>query len=149
MITFQEEYASGLKDELLPLLELHWKEIARNKDQIKLNVDWEAYKTIEDSGALHAVTARDDGKLIGYIISMVSPNFHYRDWIMAHCDVLFMHPDYRGNSTFIKLLKFTEKSLQKRGVVNFYIHMKLAHDFGSLLERYDYAAIERTFEKQL
>jgi hypothetical protein len=149
MITFQEESAVAIQDELNPLLKLHWKEIARNTDKIKLNVDWSAYKTVEDAGMLHTVTARADGVLIGYIVSMVAPNFHYCDWIMAHCDVLFMHPDYRGGSAFIKMLKFTEAALKKKDVVNFYVHMKLSHDFGSLLERYDYVAIERTFEKQL
>jgi hypothetical protein len=109
MITFQEESAVAIQDELNPLLKLHWKEIARNTDKIKLNVDWSSYKTVEDAGMLHTVTARADGVLIGYIVSMVAPNFHYCDWIMAHCD----------------------------------------DDFGSLLERYNYVAIERTFEKQL
>ena len=149
MITLQEESFSNAKEDFKPLLDLHWNEIARHKDDIKLNVDYESYRTLEELGLLHCVTARDEGKLIGYVISMVSRSLHYSDHLFANNDVLFIHPDYRGGSTFVKMLKFTERKLKQAGIKNFYIHMKLDYDFSALLERYGFTEIERNFEKQL
>jgi hypothetical protein len=95
------------------------------------------------------VTARDEGQLIGYVATIVAPHLHYKDHLMANNDVLFMHPDHRHGRTFTTMLKFTEDYLRDLGVVNFYVHMKVSHDFSSLLERLGYTEIERNFEKQL
>lgn len=149
MIRYQEESFIGAKEDFAPLLQLHWEEIARHTDTIKLNVDYATYAKLEDAGVLHTVTARDDGKLIGYIISFVAPNLHYKDHVMANNDVLFVHPDYRRGGTFIKMLKLAESLLRKRGVTNFYIHMKITHDFSVILDRMGYTEIEHNFEKQL
>lgn len=149
MITLQLESFVDAYDEFLPLLELHWSEIARDKENIKLNVDVDGYRRLEELGILHVATARDEGCLIGYMISFVSPNLHYKDWLMANNDVLFIHPDHRGNGTFVRLLRFVEQDLRNMGVVNLYIHMKLAHDFGALLEKFGYYEIERVHEKKL
>lgn len=149
MITYQLERATQCKRELEGLLMMHWEELARHKDEIKLSIDWSAYEALELADILHMTTARDDGKLIGYIVTFVAPSLHYKEHVMAKDDVLFMHPDYRGTRTFIKLLKYTEDYLAGLGVENFYIGMKLAHDFGPLLERFGYVAIDRTFEKRL
>lgn len=149
MITFQEESFSRARKDFEPLLDLHWNEIARHQDEIKLNVNYEGYKALEDAKLLHCVTARDDGKLVGYVISMLSLSLHYKDHLFAVNDVLFIHPDYRKGGTFVRMLKFTERKLQQANVKNFYIHMKLAYDFSALLERYGYTEIERNFEKQL
>ena len=149
MITYQVESLIAARAEFDGLFKLHWAEIARHQDEIKLNIDYDTYQKLEVAGVLHIATARDDGKLVGYIASMVCPNLHYSDHLMANNDVLYIHPVYRSGSTFVKLLRFTEKYLKELGVVNFYVHMKLSHDFSKLLERYGYTEIERNFEKQL
>lgn len=149
MYTYQKERLPDIKDELAPLLSLHWEEIARHRDEIKLNVDWATYLELDALGILHITTARCDGRLIGYVINFVTPHLHYRDWVMANNDILFVHPDYRKGRVFLKLLNYTEQLLADRGVKNLYIHMKTAHDFSPILERLGYTEIERNFEKQL
>ena len=149
MFTYQLERPSECQAELEGLLTMHWQELARHKDEIRLSVDWDAYKALELADILHMTTVREDGKLIGYIVIFVAPSLHYKEHVMAKDDVLFLHPDYRGTRAFISLLKFTETYLEKLGVENFYIGVKLSHDFGSILERLGYIAIDKTYEKRL
>lgn len=149
MITYQVESVIESRNEFHELFEFHWEEIARHKDTIKLNPDYEAYQRLEEAQVLRVVTARDEGKLVGYIANMVTPNLHYKDHLMATNDVLYLHPDYRRGGTFIRMLDYTEDYLAEIGVINFYIHMKVRHDFSQVLERRGYTEIERNFEKQL
>ena len=66
MIEFKEEGYDDVINEILPLLEGHWQEIALNQDTIKLNPDYEQYKVLFKAGAMRMVTAREDGELVGY-----------------------------------------------------------------------------------
>lgn len=149
MITYQTEKLFGLLDEIKPLLVAHYKEIARNQDKVKLNPDYDKYRALDKAGMVHSVTARDEGKLIGYYISIVAPHLHYRDCIMAMNDVLFISPEYRKGFIAFKLLKYGEKTLKDRGVGVIHMNMKLANDFGILMERLGWIEIERIYEKVL
>ena len=67
MITFMRELAANVIEEIKPLLELHWREIAHYQD-IELDPDWEFYKNANDNefvpGLMHV-------NLGGYHISDV------------------------------------------------------------------------------
>jgi GNAT superfamily N-acetyltransferase len=147
MVTYQAEKLSDILEQLKSLLPVHWEEIARNKNKVPLDPDYQQYLAIERVGCLHIVTARDDGTLIGYIINFVSPHLHYKAHKFANNDILYLAPKYRGRGVGIKLIKFNETSLFAMGVSVVHIHMKLAHDFGCLLERLGYTEIERMYEK--
>ena len=149
MITYQVDDFVANRKELEPLFQLHWEEVARHKDTIKLDVDWDTYGVLEDAGILNTITCRDDSKLIGYIVFVVTPNLHYRQVVEAQDDILFMHPDYRGRGCFIKMLQFAEEFLVEIGAHALYINMKTAHDFSPILIRQGYQVMEKKFEKQL
>lgn len=146
-IEYAVERATDLIDEIKPLLQEHYEEIARHKDKIKLNPNYDLYRIMDEQGLIHVVTVRDDGVLVGYFICMVMPNLHYQDCVMAVNDILFVGKSYRKGSLAMKMLKYAEKTLRERGVDKVLINMKLAHDFGVLLKRMGYIEIERVYEK--
>lgn len=111
----------------------HWEEIALNQDKIKLNPNWDAYRSLEGIGAFRIFTARDDGKLVGYFAVFVEPNLHYQDHLFARNDVLFLHEDYRKGFCGVKLIRFAEKCLQDDGVSVLAINTKAHKDFSSVL----------------
>ena len=86
---FALENLAKVRREIEPLLEEHWKEIALNKDKIKLNPDWRAYADLDSINALRIYTARKDGKLMGYFVVIVSKSLHYRDHLFANNDIIF------------------------------------------------------------
>lgn len=150
MATYQVERFEDVIEEMIPLLELHWEEIAHHKDKIKLNPDYALYQAMQDAGILHMVTARDDKrKLIGYFVSIVSPNLHYMDHIFATNDILYIDKEYRGKMVGIKLFKFAEEELKKLGVDVIVLHSKVHADFKVLVERIGYTHVENQYSKYI
>ena len=144
-----ERCSKEVIEEMKPLLEAHYEEIARNQDKIKLNPDYDLYAKLDELGMLHGVSARADGELIGYFLSIVGPNMHYKDHLMAKNDIMFIRKDYRNGLTPVRLLKYAEETLKARGVSVMYLNVKLAHDFGRLMEYLGWVETERIYEKIL
>jgi GNAT superfamily N-acetyltransferase len=144
---FSVEKWSDVLPEMKGLFELHYREIASFQDRIKLDPDFDVYFALEATGKLHVVTARDDGQLIGYHLSVVTPHMHYKNTLCAHMDVLFLLPEYRHGMAGVKLLKYAEKSLIERGVPWLINGTKKVHDFGPILERLGYKVREVIYEK--
>ncbi len=49
---YQQEFLATVENDIRPLIQRHWEDIALNKDKIKLNPDWEAYQKLEQAGML-------------------------------------------------------------------------------------------------
>ena len=148
-VKFQQEFLYTVRVDIQRLLEMHWEEIALNKDYIKLNPDWDAYEDLEQCGRLKIFTARSDDKLVGYFVVLVGTNIHYKDHLFASNDVIYLDPEYRKGMTGIKLIKAAEKWLKDDGVSVLVINTKVHRPFDSVLERLGFNLIERAYSKRL
>jgi len=149
VITFQVEKLADVKDEVLPLLRLHWDEIALNKDTVPLDIDWEMYQRIEGAGGFCAVTMRDDGVLGGYAAYCIGGSLHYRSLKIAESDIFYIHPDHRRGLLAVSLFREAEKTVKALGCNKIVNKVKLHFDVGPLFERMGYAPIERLYAKSL
>lgn len=146
----------------MPLLREHWREVAHFKD-IPLDVDVDAYLTAARNDALRIFTARHyypapvvgatdilmpDSELVGYAVFFVRPNPHYRGSVQASCDVIYMHPKVRAANA-IRFLAFCDRNLSYQGVDVVYHRVKVAKDWGKILARLGYDAIDVTYGKRL
>lgn len=147
MIEYKEETFDQVIDEIKPLLEDHWQEIALNKEVIKLNPNYEMYKKLCNSGLMKIITARNDGKLIGYCICIINYNLHYKDSLTATNDIFFISKDYRKGSTGVKLFIKNEEILKSYGVQRLIMNTKIHQDVGAIFERLGYKQTERVFGK--
>lgn len=147
MITYQQERFIDLIEELKPLLESHWEEVAWYKDKIKLCPDYDRYAELDQIGALHIVTARDEGELVGYDINFVMPHLHYSEHTYAVNDIIFLLPEYRHAGIALEMVEHTEALLAEKGVSVITLHMKLAHPFTQLMEQAGYSAQETIYSK--
>ncbi len=127
-----EDFASVIND-IRPLLEKHWDEVALNKENIKLDPDYEKYKLIEKSGKLRIFTARINSKLVGYIVLFVGPHIHYKTKIWALSDIFWISPEIRGISIGSGLFKMVMRSLKKEGVHVLRITSKTAHPKAAII----------------
>jgi GNAT superfamily N-acetyltransferase len=146
--TFQREKATfDLFEELLPLLEAHYLEIAHFQD-IPLEPDFDRYVKLDENGVLRVFTARDEaGKLVGYSVYLVSFNLHYRSSLQAIQDILYISPDRRGFGR--KFIAWCDDQLRAEGVQATYHHVKSAHDFGPLLARMGYECVDHIYARRL
>jgi len=146
---FQQEFLATAATDAKELLELHWEEIAINKEKIKLNPHWEAYVDLEDAGQLRIFTARENDKLIGYFVVIVGINLHYKDHVFAVNDILYLHKSWRRGLTGVKLIKFAEKCLKLDGVSVISINTKTHRPFDSLMSYLKYNMVERVYQKYI
>lgn len=149
MITFQRETFSNVYQDIQPLWEQHYQEIALDKDTIELNPHVEGYKEIDDLGGLIIFTIRDDNRLIGYSFFILQYSFHYKQLICAVNDLFYLLPEYRGRWLGTKFLKESEALLKKMGVHQVQMRTKTYANFGKILERAGYKEIEIAYRKNI
>lgn len=149
MITYQVEVFTDIIDEIKDLIPLHWDEVACNKDVIKLDPDWEQYKLLVALGKIHMVTVRDDKKLVGYFITVITNDLHYRTVVTATTDIFFLLKEYRKGFAGYKLFKILEDTLKCKGVTKIHTGCKVSLDISPMLYRLGYKEIEKTFSKLL
>lgn len=149
MITYQRELVSDLWDEAWPLLEAHWREIARYHD-IPLAPDRALYTQVEDAGALRCYTARQAGGLVGYAVFFVRQAAHYKTSLQAIQDVLYIDKASRGGlKAGVCLIRYAEEQLRTEGVQVVYHHTKRRNRLGQLLQHIGYELADEIYAKRL
>lgn len=148
-IVYQEEWFDEVVEDIKPLIENHWEEIALNKEKIKLNPDWEIYEALNDIDRLRIFTVRDDGRLVGYNILIINKHLHYKDHVFAVNDLIFIDEAYRGRTVAYRLIKYVEKMLKESGVSVMVMNMKVKSPFDKLLEGCGFTYVERIYSKYI
>lgn len=147
-VAFAEETLSEAREDIEKLMRGHWEEIAFFKD-IPLEPDYDTYGKIEFFGKLRIFTVRLEGELIGYAVFLLSPALHYRSSMQAIQDVLYLHPNYRRGGTGGRFIKWCDDQLKLANVQVVMHHVKVAHDFGPLLERLGYQKTDTLWARRL
>jgi L-amino acid N-acyltransferase YncA len=136
-----------LKAEMLPLLQRHWREIALNHEAVPLDIDHERYDALDEGGALHIVTVRRAGVLIGYHVAIVSTHLHYKSTLHGITDVYYIAPEARHGVTGMRLFQWVEREMKALGVRKLFTATKLHLDQGALFEHLGYQPVERLYAK--
>jgi hypothetical protein len=145
LITYQIESYDTCRAEIDGYLKAHWDEIALDHDAIPLDKDEESYRLLADSGALHILTVRKDGELVGYIAGLVRPHLHYASSLHCFTDVFWIRPDCRKGRIGIELFKAYQKSLKTRGVKKCFIASKVHLDLSKIFERLGWRKTETVY----
>ena len=149
MITVERETYDQIINDILPLLEQHWKEVANYQDEIKLEPNLEKYQKAEQAGGLVILAARENGTLIGYSVFFTFKHPHYDSCLVASNDILFVVAAKRNTGAGLKLIRKSESILTKLGVRRITWHCKPKNDFRALLERMGYEVEETILGKLL
>lgn len=151
LINFTEEVLKETWEEITPLNQLHYEELAFYKD-IPLEPRRDRYAQIEDAGALCFFTVRgEDGALVGYAIYFMDYHIHYASCKMAIQDVLFLHPSIRGRKAGAIFIEWCDNQLKEKGVqlVVHHVKTKPELDFSPLLEKQGYTLVDKLYAKRL
>lgn len=136
-----------IKGEMLPMLSRHWKEVALNHADVPLDIDHERYDAMDEAGALHIVTVRRGGALIGYHVAIVTGHLHYKSTLHGVTDVYYIAPECRHGVTGMRMFQAVERELKALGVKKLFTGTKLHLDQGTLFERLGYQPVERLYSK--
>lgn len=126
---------------------IHHQEEVKNTDE--MDVDWPAYRALQEAGIFHFYTARAEGVLLGYIGYIIAPHLHHRGVKYALCDLIYVEPASRGKMHSVNLMKHAEADLVAHGVASIGQPVKVHHDFGPILKRQGYVLDEYYYTKEV
>lgn len=154
MITCCAERAHDCLEELKPLFQPHWEELALDKDKVPLDPDYQAYLEAEDRGELLLVVARDAGKVVGYFVGFVRPHLNYRTCIVLQMAIFWLAPEYRDEDSLgtieremlcTDLFDLVKREAVARGVQRPYYGSKFHKDASGLFETLGMHEVERYY----
>lgn len=148
-VHFQVEKWRDALPEMEPILVKHWREIALGHDKVPLDIARERYQHLCDVDMLHVVTARKDGALVGYHVAIISGHLHYEGTLHGITDVYFILPEFRLGFTGIRMFRFIESEMRKRGVKKLITGTKLHLDIGAVLRFLGFAPTETVYTKYI
>lgn len=149
MITCHVESFADRLEELKPLLPLHYQELALNQDHVPLSPQYDVYIAREHAGQLLMVSLRDAGDLVGYFIGFIAPGLHYSTCLTCTMDIFYVRPDKRNGNAGLRMFKFVEVELRRRGVQRWFMGSKIRADASSLFKRIGAEPVETYFSKWL
>ncbi len=118
------------------LCNIHWEEIANNKDKVKLKPNTQQFTALQSAGMLKNVVAYDEGLMVGYAVILISPHLHYADDKFAFVDLVYVDPVYRTSNIGLSILNRIEKIAKQEGVSVLQHHAKPHHrNLQTILEK--------------
>ncbi len=150
-IKYAAESYDQVIDEIKPILfAQHDKMSVHGFD---LDPDYNVYSAASKLGRLIVYTARDDGKLVGYIVNFVGKNHHYKTKGWATGDVIWLQPESRKPTVGNRLLEFMENDLRERTASVVEIAKREGTEdsepLGRLLEARGYVKVATLYAKRL
>jgi len=150
MITFAIESFSDAYPESIALLRDHYAEISTHAAHgIELVPMLDVYRAREMDGSLMTVVGRQEGEIVAYFSAFIAPGLHYRDCLTCLPDIFYVRPDLRTGRAGIRMFKFVENELRRRGVKRWAVGSKIAHDASALFRYLGFEQVETTYEKWL
>lgn len=151
MITAQVESLTDTLEEMKPLFEAHYHELALNQDRVPLDPQYGVYLARDAAGEVLLTTLRKDGALIAYFVGFVAPGLHYKTCLTCTMDIFLLHPDYRDGSPgpAIKLFRAVEKEARRRGVQRWFVGSKVHRDASRLFEYLGFEKVETYYSRWL
>jgi hypothetical protein len=150
MITFNVESFIEVYPELEPLLHKHYGEISLHKDHdVPLDPQLSTYHARERDGSLMTVIGRENGEIVAYFLCFIAPGLHYRSCLTCSPDIFFVREDKRTGMAGVRMFKFVEKELKRRGVKLWFVGSKNAHDSTALFRFLKFEPVETTHSKWL
>lgn len=149
MLTYAIESFAERLPELSTLLPEHYAELALDKEHVPLSPQFDVYIERERRGELLFVTIRERGELIGYFIGFVAPGLHYSTCLTCTMDIFYVRKDRRTGSAGVRLFRFVEHELRRRGVRRWFMGSKVHADASALFERIGARRVEVYYSKWL
>lgn len=136
-------------DEAAPHFEKMWGETGN--DSIPLDVNYEQYLELTRRGNLLTIEARLDGRLVGYVIFIVTYAPHHQTSLQAVQDIFYVEEGSRRSllGAGLALMVEAEEALKERGVHMIYQNVSKHYDFSPFLKRLGYEVSQITYQKRI
>ena len=145
-VTFQTEFFDDVCDEAEALARAHWEETeASMYGERVYSLNRKQYRAMESANMLHIMTARSDGRMVGYASFFLTYNAHMLG-VVASLDGLFVDREFRGHCG-LKLLRFAMEQVKACGAKAIQFSSPASRDCGALYRRLGAEVTETVYTK--
>lgn len=116
-IVLEWEQASVVFEEFQELFDAHYLEIFGKSVPVKRD----SFVQIEKIGSLFLLTARDDGKAVGYYAISALPSMYNREITEASEIGIYIDPDYRNKGITTTMTEVMDKNLKINNVHSVFV----------------------------
>ena len=135
-----------IKAEMIPLVADHWPE-CNSDPREPFDLDELKYDTLAGEGMMHITTARLEGKLIGYVASMLMTNINSKSVFGSFEMGWYVTPEHRKGGLGIKIKKIAEENLKAAGVQVMYSAIPAKMDLSVVMEKLGWSVAEVHYKK--
>jgi hypothetical protein len=136
MISVKIEPFSVFKENI-SLQKEQWDEIALNDwAKRQMDVDYDLFELFEKAGQLATIIARENEKVVGYALFIIQKDFHAKNTLCAHSDLIFLSKEHRKGRAGVVFIKECMKILGDL-FPNIFVrwHVTEMRDFGKVLTK--------------
>jgi GNAT superfamily N-acetyltransferase len=148
-LVFALERKATFWAEAQALFPLHWEEVAKDKHIMQLDVDEHYYSECERTGKILYVTARFEGRLVGYVWWLMYFHPHYKTVKCAQGDIHYLAPEHRTGLNGYLLLKHAVKVARAAGAVYCFLREKVGQEHPAMLRRLGFKPLDLTWSCDL
>lgn len=149
MIVFAIEPLKDVWDDFVHLGKQHWEETEGYHRGQHCNPSFSRYNQYAAHGGFLMFTARDAGRMVGYLGVYIMYSMHSQE-IIATEDAWYLLPEYRRGRNAVNFLRFAEVECAARGAIELTATIKRSKtNVGRLLEHLGYENVGLTYSKQL
>ncbi len=142
---FSLEHYEAITDEINDLYSKAVDETVINCP-FKHDVDHSQFIALDNAELLQLVTARDEGKLVGFHASSILDDIFYKGKKTAFVLMYYLTKEYRGGGGY-KMFKYADDLFAHKNVDRSFMSRKVHIDNESLFKRLGYTKIESNYEK--
>lgn len=137
-----------IKKECGHLLENYWAEADERRESCQLSLDYDSYAQLERAGMLKVFVHKDDEKVVGFVVYIISPCAHTRI-LKATTEITYVVPGYRGTGVVDDMYATAERYFKATGVTHVFMTLKTEFGHKSLIERAGFKHVENVYFKEL
>lgn len=142
---------AGIICSLMPGIRRNWAETGGFAD-LDLDIDWETYRVLDDSGILVVFAAYDcdTNDIVGFLFYVTVPG-HPHDQKVPYAiqDTFYVEPEYRGLGVGLTMLAYAEIYLKNEGIGVVTQAAKPGSGFNKVLKSKGYEHTENMYLKRL
>lgn len=137
---------SEVIEEIMPMLIEHHKEVWVYTES-SLDIDHQAYMTMESRGVYRSYSAAVDNKVVGYSAYIITAHPHHKEEVWAHNDVIYLKPEYRGHG--LEFISYCENELKSINIDVVVHSVTPKRDYSKALIKSGYDLMETNYTKRL
>jgi GNAT superfamily N-acetyltransferase len=149
-LVFSIEPIATCWPDFLDLAKIHWQGTTSYRRHEPFDLSLARYQACNESGFLQFCTARDQSRLVGYLIFYVTTSMHSQ-LSLAVEDTFFLHPDYRKGRNALRFLQYVERLCREWGISEMMCSCEVDNASGikGLLTLLDYREVVVQYSKKL